>query len=134
MNLKRCAKSKCHAARFFVTDYMQSVFNLFTHGERLPGSQAICGSPCKAMRAREYLPIIGNLNEENTQEVQGSLTWRITHEVMRQAFKAVKKNRGAAGLDKVSIKMFESNPEQNWLSGISLGRFLLKESTCYPYF
>jgi group II intron reverse transcriptase/maturase len=32
---------------------------------------------------------------------------------MRQAFKAVKKNRGAAGLDKVSIEMFEANLEQN---------------------
>jgi retron-type reverse transcriptase len=32
---------------------------------------------------------------------------------MRQAFKSVKKNRGVAGLDKVSIKMFESNLEQN---------------------
>ncbi len=42
-----------------------------------------------------------------------SLTGRITPELMRQAFKAVKKNRGAAGLDKVSIKMFESNLEQN---------------------
>jgi hypothetical protein len=32
---------------------------------------------------------------------------------MRQAFKAVKRNRGAAGLDKMSIKMFENNLEQN---------------------
>jgi RNA-directed DNA polymerase len=28
---------------------------------------------------------------------------------MRQAFKSVKRNRGAAGIDKVSIKMFEAN-------------------------
>ena len=42
-----------------------------------------------------------------------SLTGRITPEMMRQAFKAVKRNRGAAGLDKVSIKMFEKNLEQN---------------------
>ena len=42
-----------------------------------------------------------------------SLTGRITPELMRQAFKAVKRNRGAAGLDKVSIKMFEKNLEQN---------------------
>ncbi len=42
-----------------------------------------------------------------------SLTGRITPELMRQAFKSVKKNRGVAGLDKVSIKMFESNLEQN---------------------
>ena len=42
-----------------------------------------------------------------------SLTGRITPELMRQAFKAVKRNRGAAGLDKVSIKMFEENLQQN---------------------
>ena len=42
-----------------------------------------------------------------------SLTGRITPELMKQAFKAVKKNRGAAGLDKVSIWMFEKNLEQN---------------------
>jgi group II intron reverse transcriptase/maturase len=42
-----------------------------------------------------------------------SLTGRITDELMRKAFKNVKKNRGAAGLDKVSIKMFENNLDQN---------------------
>ena len=38
-----------------------------------------------------------------------SLTGRITEELMLKAFKAVKKNRGAAGIDKVSIAMYESN-------------------------
>ncbi len=42
-----------------------------------------------------------------------SLTGRITPKVMLQAFRAVKKNRGAAGVDKVSIKMFEANLEEN---------------------
>ena len=42
-----------------------------------------------------------------------SLTGKITHQLMRQAFKAVKRNRGAAGLDKMSIKMFENNLDQN---------------------
>lgn len=42
-----------------------------------------------------------------------SLTGRINPELMRRAFKAVKRNRGAAGLDKMSIKMFEDNLEQN---------------------
>jgi retron-type reverse transcriptase len=42
-----------------------------------------------------------------------SLTGRIDMRLMRQAFKAVKKNRGAAGIDKVSIKMFERNLDQN---------------------
>jgi RNA-directed DNA polymerase len=34
-------------------------------------------------------------------------------ELMQQAFKAVKKNRGVAGIDKVSIKMFEQNLDAN---------------------
>lgn len=42
-----------------------------------------------------------------------SLTGRITPKVMRQAFQAVKRNRGAAGVDRVSIKMFEANLEEN---------------------
>ena len=42
-----------------------------------------------------------------------SLTGRITDRLMRDSFKAVKQNRGAAGIDKVSVKMFEANLEQN---------------------
>ena len=42
-----------------------------------------------------------------------SLTGRITLPVLQAAFKAVKRNRGAAGIDKVSIKMFEANLAQN---------------------
>ncbi len=42
-----------------------------------------------------------------------SLTGRITYPVMMKAFKAVKRNRGAAGVDKESIAMFEVNLEQN---------------------
>jgi len=38
-----------------------------------------------------------------------SLTGRIDERLMMQAFKAVKKNRGAAGIDKVSIDMFQKN-------------------------
>ena len=45
-----------------------------------------------------------------------ALTGRITPEVMRKACKAVKRNRGAAGLDKQSIKMFEANLEENLLA------------------
>ena len=37
-----------------------------------------------------------------------SLTGRIDDRLMREAFQAVKRNRGAAGVDKVSIAMFES--------------------------
>jgi RNA-directed DNA polymerase len=42
-----------------------------------------------------------------------SLTGRITDGLMLAAFKAVKRNRGAAGIDKVSIKMFAANLDQN---------------------
>lgn len=42
-----------------------------------------------------------------------SLTGRIDDRLMMQAFKAVKRNRGAAGIDKVSIGMFETNLDAN---------------------
>lgn len=42
-----------------------------------------------------------------------SLTGRITSHLMRQAFQAVKRNRGASGVDKVSISMFAANLEDN---------------------
>lgn len=45
-----------------------------------------------------------------------SLTGRITREALYKAFKAVKRNRGAAGLDKQSIKMFEANLDENLLA------------------
>src|SRR3972149_1556790 len=35
---------------------------------------------------------------------------------MRRAFQNVKRNRGAAGVDRVSIQMFEANLEQNLLA------------------
>jgi len=42
-----------------------------------------------------------------------SLTGRIDARLMMQAFKAVKRNRGAAGVDKVSIGMFQQNLDAN---------------------
>jgi group II intron reverse transcriptase/maturase len=42
-----------------------------------------------------------------------SLTGRITQPLLRAAFQAVKRNRGAAGIDKVSLKMFEANLAEN---------------------
>jgi RNA-directed DNA polymerase len=42
-----------------------------------------------------------------------SLTGRITPSLLRTAFRAVRRNRGAAGIDKVSLKMFEANLAQN---------------------
>jgi len=45
-----------------------------------------------------------------------SLTGRITLETLYKAFKAVKRNRGAAGLDKQSLTMFEANLDENLLA------------------
>lgn len=45
-----------------------------------------------------------------------SLTGRITPQLMLVAFKAVKRNRGAAGIDKVSVQMFEANRADNLLA------------------
>jgi group II intron reverse transcriptase/maturase len=45
-----------------------------------------------------------------------SLTGRIDDRLMMQSFKAVKRNRGAAGIDKVSIGMFEENLDANLAS------------------
>jgi group II intron reverse transcriptase/maturase len=42
-----------------------------------------------------------------------SLTGRITLPLMHKAFEAVKRNRGAPGIDKVSVRMFEANCAQN---------------------
>ena len=42
-----------------------------------------------------------------------SLTGRITLPLLHSAFQAVRRNRGAAGIDRVSIKMFEANLAAN---------------------
>jgi group II intron reverse transcriptase/maturase len=42
-----------------------------------------------------------------------SLTGRITSQLVFEAWRAVRRNRGAAGIDKVSIQMFEQNLEAN---------------------
>lgn len=42
-----------------------------------------------------------------------SLTGRITQPLLLACFQAVKRNRGAAGIDRVSLKMFEANLGQN---------------------
>ena len=42
-----------------------------------------------------------------------SLTGRIDSRMMHEAFRAVKRNRGAAGVDKVSVEMFADNLEEN---------------------
>ncbi len=57
-----------------------------------------------------------------------SLTGRITFQLMMKAFKNVKRNRGAAGVDKVSIKMFEGNLEEN-LNALMRN---MKQGTLHP--
>lgn len=42
-----------------------------------------------------------------------SLTGRITQPLLQEAFKAVWRNRGAAGIDKVSLRMFKANLAEN---------------------
>lgn len=63
----------------------------------------------------------------NVQKVH-SLTGRITPVVVYDAWRAVRRNRGAAGIDRVSIRMFEANLDQN------LGRLLreLKQGSFEP--
>jgi RNA-directed DNA polymerase len=45
-----------------------------------------------------------------------SLTGRITEKLMLEAFRNVKRNRGAAGIDKVSIQLYQNNLLENLLS------------------
>jgi RNA-directed DNA polymerase len=45
-----------------------------------------------------------------------SLTGRITLPLLATAFRNVKRNRGAAGIDKVSIRLYQSNLDQNVLA------------------
>jgi RNA-directed DNA polymerase len=45
-----------------------------------------------------------------------SLTGRITMALLRCAFQGVKRNRGAAGIDQVSLNMFEANLSDNLLA------------------
>jgi retron-type reverse transcriptase len=42
-----------------------------------------------------------------------SLTGRINPKLMHEAFRAVKRNKGKAGIDRVSIEMFARHLEQN---------------------
>jgi len=55
-----------------------------------------------------------------------SLTGRITIDAMFKAFLAVKRNRGVAGIDKVTIIMYEANLEENLISlmkGLKTGSY-----------
>ena len=56
-----------------------------------------------------------------------SLTGLIDLDRMRRAFLAVKRNRGAAGVDKVSIRAFEANLDDN----LAALMFVLKHDDRY---
>ena len=58
-----------------------------------------------------------------------SLTGRITMSLMQKAFKSVKKNRGCAGIDKMSIAMYERNLEENLTALMKR----IKNRTYLPY-
>jgi RNA-directed DNA polymerase len=45
-----------------------------------------------------------------------SLTGRITDQVMSAAFRNVRRNRGAAGIDKISIQLYQKNLAENLLA------------------
>jgi RNA-directed DNA polymerase len=58
-----------------------------------------------------------------------SLTGRITTPLLHAAFQAVRRNRGAAGIDRVSITMFENNLAEN-LAALERD---LKNGSFYPF-
>ncbi len=65
----------------------------------------------------------------STKTKAHSLTGRITSKLVMRSFRSVKRNRGAAGVDKVSIKMFEDNLRENLESlkaDIKSGDFVAK--------
>lgn len=87
-----------------------------------PGRRFLFPATCRPLRtpdaaARKFLDetIPQDQREERVTKVQKvhSLTGRITPAMMYDAWRVVRRNRGAAGIDKVSIQMFEANLEQN---------------------
>src|ERR1700730_5384467 len=53
------------------------------------------------------------MNTQPKKRKVHSLTGRINRQLMEEAFKAVKRNRGAAGIDKVSIDLYSKNSYTN---------------------
>jgi len=60
-----------------------------------------------------------------------SLTGRITSELIRQSWKAVKRNKGAAGVDRMTVESYGKNIEKN-LSDLIRRLKTRKEYTCPP--
>src|SRR5512140_2401918 len=66
---------------------------------------------------RDLHPFNQLINGHPARSCKGhSLTGRTTLPLLQAAFKAVKRNRGKAGIDRVSIKMFNANRDENLLA------------------
>ena len=89
-----------------------------------PGLPApLSGNPPQLRNASQHLDRVSldpNDPQDQQEEVVAkgkikvhSLTGRITSQLVFEAWLAVRRNRGAAGVDKVSIQMFEQNLEAN---------------------
>jgi len=89
--------------------------------------RSACSSFRKLAAAKEHLPTL-DARSHSTERSSGStrekkvakgkikvhsLTGRITSKLVFEAWRAVRRNRGAAGIDKVSIQMFEQNLDAN---------------------
>lgn len=68
---------------------------------------------------RSYIYGINNYEKQNMLEIQPkkfkvhSLTGRITPKLMAQSWKAVKRNRGTAGVDRVTVESYHKDRERN---------------------
>lgn len=101
-------------------------------------ARPLSGNPPQLRNSSEYLiqRLLGRNDPQDQWEESKltgkikvhSLTGRITFELIGEAWRAVRRNRGSAGVDKVSIRMFEKNLEAN------LNRLMreLKKGTFQP--
>ena len=83
-------------------------------------ARALAGQPAESLRnspkqVRSPISVVTRRERHTMTKKRKvhSLTGRITPRLMSQAFEAVKRNRGAAGIDKVSVEMFEANLHEN---------------------
>ncbi len=83
-------------------------------------ARALAGQPEEPLRnspkeVRSPISVVTRRERHtmNQKRKVHSLTGRITLGLMSRAFQAVKRNRGAAGIDKVSVDMFDANRDEN---------------------
>ncbi len=84
---------------------------------------ALAGKPGRKLRnipqqAGDHSSVVARRDRHTMKQIPKvhSLTGRIDLWLMIESFKAVKRNRGAAGVDKVSIDMFEANRDENLIA------------------